>query len=313
MARKAQFTRPEPGFSMYEGRTRGKRMKYTYSEDEDDFTSDGPDIRRSTRGLAIPTGPTITSSGRQVRTRFGQLYGSTGENTTARESPASDAFERSDGSDNQRAGNGRSTRSGVADDHWASGRSHIAGYNEVDEMDDEDDAISSGEEWQGEDEMDDQLDDDISEATDEGLEPRSLIVKLRYKKPTLSEQPFPETPQKAAQPDLAFRPTPTTSNFTPKVQDTKPMQLDSPPPPATALSPANGYSNGRELSADAGSIDHQPQPTLLSFSKFLYNPTPQTSASDVSSSPQTAPPNLPTPPTTAQPPQSLPNQHNQGW
>src|ERR1700742_827798 len=109
MARKAQFARPEPGFSMYEGRTRGKRMKYTYSEDEDDYTSDGPETRRSTRGLAIPSGPTITASGRQVRTRFGQLYGSTGENSTARESPASDAFERSDGSEGP--ANGRSTRS----------------------------------------------------------------------------------------------------------------------------------------------------------------------------------------------------------
>src|ERR1700760_283054 len=280
MTRKAQFARPEPGFSMYEGRTRGKRMKYTYSEDEDDYTSDGPDIRRSTRGLAIP-GPTVTASGRQVRTRFGQLYGSTAENTTARESPASDAFERSDGSDELHGANGRSTRTRTSVDHWANGESHIAGYNEVDEMDDEDEAISSGEEWQGEDEMDDQLgdeDEDMSEAFDEDLEPQSLIVKLRYKKDTSSEQrsseqPRPETPQKDNQPDLAFRPTPTTNTYVPKVKEAQTTQNNSPLPASTALSPTNGYSNGRDPSAEVESANHQSPTVLPSFSKFLYNPT----------------------------------------
>ncbi|KAH7329215.1 hypothetical protein B0I35DRAFT_38931 [Stachybotrys elegans] len=68
--RKEQFKRPEPGFSMYEGRTRGKRMKYTYSDDEDIFGSDSTN-RRSTRNTGTTTpaepGPVTTSSGRQVR------------------------------------------------------------------------------------------------------------------------------------------------------------------------------------------------------------------------------------------------------
>ncbi len=69
--RKEQFRRPEPGFSLYEGRTRGKRMKYTYSDDEADFYSDSTN-RRSTRNTrhhtpAEPTGPQTTASGRQVR------------------------------------------------------------------------------------------------------------------------------------------------------------------------------------------------------------------------------------------------------
>jgi hypothetical protein len=68
--RKEQFKRPEPGFSMYEGRTRGKRMKYTYSDDEDIFGSDSTN-RRSARntGTTTPaeTGPVTTSSGRQIR------------------------------------------------------------------------------------------------------------------------------------------------------------------------------------------------------------------------------------------------------
>ncbi|KAJ2977460.1 hypothetical protein NUW58_g7805 [Xylaria curta] len=70
LMRKEQFKRPEPGFSMYEGRTRGKRMKYTYSDDED-FYSDST-TRRSTRNTgthtpAEPAGPVITASGRQIK------------------------------------------------------------------------------------------------------------------------------------------------------------------------------------------------------------------------------------------------------
>ncbi|KAK3952735.1 hypothetical protein QBC32DRAFT_211904 [Pseudoneurospora amorphoporcata] len=75
--RKEQFKRPEPGLSLYEGRTRGKRMKYTFSDDEDDFYTDSTATRRSTRNTrnhtpAEPAGPFTTASGRQVRapTRF---------------------------------------------------------------------------------------------------------------------------------------------------------------------------------------------------------------------------------------------------
>ncbi|KAK5629592.1 hypothetical protein RRF57_005307 [Xylaria bambusicola] len=50
LMRKEQFKRPEPGFSMYEGRTRGKRMKYTYSDDED-FYSDS--TNRSRHGIRV--------------------------------------------------------------------------------------------------------------------------------------------------------------------------------------------------------------------------------------------------------------------
>lgn len=67
---KERFRRPEPGFSLYEGRTRGKRVKYTYSDDED-FVSDSTGNRRSTRNTRnhspAETGPTVTASGRQSR------------------------------------------------------------------------------------------------------------------------------------------------------------------------------------------------------------------------------------------------------
>lgn len=77
---KNRFKRPEPDVSLYEGRTRGKRVKYTFSDDEDDFYSESTGTRRSTRNTgantpAEPTGPTITQSGRQVKTRQGGSYG----------------------------------------------------------------------------------------------------------------------------------------------------------------------------------------------------------------------------------------------
>lgn len=66
---KERFRRPEPGFSIYEGRTRGKRVKYTYSDDED-FQTDSTN-RRSTRNTRnhspAETGPVVTASGRQSR------------------------------------------------------------------------------------------------------------------------------------------------------------------------------------------------------------------------------------------------------
>lgn len=66
---KERFRRPEPGFSMYEGRTRGKRVKYTYS-DEEDFYTDSTN-RRSTRNTRnhspVEVGPVVTASGRRSR------------------------------------------------------------------------------------------------------------------------------------------------------------------------------------------------------------------------------------------------------
>jgi hypothetical protein len=46
--RQAAFVRPDPGFSLYEGRTRGKRARYTFSDEEED-NSDALGTRRSNR------------------------------------------------------------------------------------------------------------------------------------------------------------------------------------------------------------------------------------------------------------------------
>lgn len=65
-----RFKRPEPGVSLYEGRTRGKRIKYTYSDDEDFWTESSAGLRRSSRnatGADTPSEPVTTASGRQIR------------------------------------------------------------------------------------------------------------------------------------------------------------------------------------------------------------------------------------------------------
>ncbi|KAL9068471.1 MAG: hypothetical protein Q9157_006496 [Trypethelium eluteriae] len=192
--RKAQFLRPEPGFSLYEGRTRGKRLKYTYSDDEAD-ASDATSTRRSTR-VTTPADAhksVVTASGRHVRSRLGGVYGETMHSgqITNQPTPASGDYDGSELSDAPRQ-QGRATRSGGPKqaNGWGKGRKHIAGYNELDEMDDEEDAMSSGGEWDGgdDDDVDDRLDDneedDDASSDEDDFEPRSLVVKLQYRTPS---------------------------------------------------------------------------------------------------------------------------------
>ncbi len=204
MARKAQFTRPEYGFSLYEGRTRGKRMKYTFSDEEDDG-SDDTSTRRSTRnsGVATPADPlkpTVTASGRRVKSRLGGMYGESllsGQGAEEGSQGARDQA-RSDVSEEHRAANGRSTRSGgnAVANGWAKGEKHIQGYNSVDELDDEEDASSTGEEWNGDEEEDfvdanmeeedgdeEDFSDDVSDGDLASRPKRSLVVQLRYSRP----------------------------------------------------------------------------------------------------------------------------------
>jgi len=174
--RKEQFKRPEPGFSMYEGRTRGKRMKYTYSDDED-FMSDSTN-RRSTRNTgthtpAEPAGPVTTASGRQVKAPSRMTVDiSNNIITTGDDDMSMDAAE--DGA----VSNGRSRRSGAnrqsPNDRWGDedeepseseleddeGNDHVP-----DESEDEED-----EEFDGDEEM---ADDDLEES------PKSFVVKLK--------------------------------------------------------------------------------------------------------------------------------------
>lgn len=233
LARKAQFVRPEPGFSLYEGRTRGKRPRYTYS-DEEDGGSDALSVRRSHRqsGISPPAesnGPTFTASGRQVKSRYGGTYGRTTlsgqqDGTEQPEIHEMDAAEDDEDGPRSRGRPRRAaqqTRSNVK----AFSRRHTKGYDSLGSMDDESDATSTGNEWDGgdEDEPDDNIDDedededidmsDDSVAEDEEDDSRqSLVVSLRYVKRGQSAASQDTRNGPAVSKDDGSSPV-TTSNF----------------------------------------------------------------------------------------------------
>lgn len=158
--RKQQFKRPEPGFSVYEGRTRGKRIKYTYSDDED-FLTDSSNWRstRNTRThTPADTGPVTTASGRQIRAP-NRLNGETRSSATGSRQPSVDTGlnddlrgEGLDMEDDAAGAKGRPRRS-AAVHHGLNGWSSSKGKKE-DEYD------SAAEE---EDEEEEEDDDDGSE------------------------------------------------------------------------------------------------------------------------------------------------------
>ncbi|KAF6241731.1 hypothetical protein HO173_000443 [Letharia columbiana] len=220
LARKAQFVRPEPGFSLYEGRTRGKRPRYTYSDEEDEG-SDALSTRRSNRqsGISTPAeshGPTFTASGRQVRSRHGGAYGEimlSGQQDTTGHSRIGDldGAEHDDDEDEpvNRGLPRRAARQNRVKTKPLSGK-HTEVNDSLGSMDDESDATSSGNEWDGgdEDEPDDHVDDDEEDedvdmsdnsgAEEDGDDPRqSLVVSLRYIKSRPSP-PSQDTPKVAA-------------------------------------------------------------------------------------------------------------------
>ncbi|KAI5254591.1 hypothetical protein E4T42_02330 [Aureobasidium subglaciale] len=185
-ARKAQFTKPEPGFSLYEGRTRGKRIRYNYSDNEDE--SDATGSRRSGRhsGHSTPAdmGPVVTASGRHVRPARTGIYG---------ESLLSGQVETPDyaASETSHTSGGRATRNSTRISPLHEDRKRKSrGYNSLDEDSEEEDAPSSGNEWDGGDDDDIEEDDvDMADGEDEddmdldqeGVK-RSLVVKLKLRK-----------------------------------------------------------------------------------------------------------------------------------
>jgi len=164
-------------------------MKYTFS-DEEDYVTDNSGARRSARHSSRdtpvdPAAPTITASGRHVRSRFGQSYGDAILDTDG--SSARGDLEDSDviEADQAPRADGRPRRSGRAH------RPADDGYGSFDELDDEVDKPPSGEEWSGDDndiegryDDEDEEDDAMSDDEDKDSllnEPKSLIVNLRYK------------------------------------------------------------------------------------------------------------------------------------
>lgn len=168
--------------SLYEGRTRGKRIRYTFSDDED-MGSDGISIRRSRNSgfstPAEPAGPVVTASGRHIKPRAGGVYGES--LLSSQHGESAQVF--NDAASGQEPGQELLNRTrGSADRASRARRAYRGGYNAVDEMGDESDTPSS--EWNSGKEDDNVEDDDISnegfdEDDDVEAARRSLIVSLK--------------------------------------------------------------------------------------------------------------------------------------
>ena len=287
MARKAQFVRPEPGFSLYEGRTRGKRIKYTFSDEENDYdSSESPHVRRSLRHRNVDDGsdppkPVITASGRRVRAPGDNAHG------------GGAGMEEED--DNEVGPNGSyDGNAGAANGEPPSrnAMNHVQGYDAVDELDDEAEASSSAGEWDAgdvgdeyddtvngkegesddddEDDMDEDEEMDDDEDEDDGLDEigeadgetgrkgrrrgkkQSLMVSLRYRQPVKETQAGP-----GGQP-YATQYSGNVNGFTPSVKpeaqlpndttQTKLIQKDIQMPDQPALTPATLESTNGVLS-----------------------------------------------------------------
>ncbi len=277
-------------------------MKYTFSDEEEEG-SDANSTRRSNRQSGIstpaePAGPTFTASGRQVRSRHGGTYGEklhSGQETNRSTPAAGGAEGQEDVSEVMSGVNGRPRRSGLRQETngWAKGHDHIAGYNSVDEMEDEDDAASSGGDWEaGEDEADDQPDDDMDEKDedmsdedsemDQGQDSaekfRSLVVQLRYHK----------------KPDAAT----TLPNG---VSGT--IQVQSHPSKAVAILPPNTLTNGHihtepSQSTETGNVAMRPSTANQTSEKQSTIPLPPLQATNPQSTHHTVTAPPPTPPAT---------------
>ncbi|KAJ5906551.1 uncharacterized protein N7473_003467 [Penicillium subrubescens] len=266
LARKAAFARPEPGFSLYEGRTRGKKLKYTYDDEEDIFSDDQP-TRRSARNssgvtAAEPSRPRFTASGRQVRSRAGGAYG---ESLLSGQREDSE-YEEEDDTRPQRS-------------RTSTHPNGYSGYGDED-LDDESEARSndSGNEWDGgdEEENDFEGDDEGDDASgDESIvngEPRSLVVQLRYGKGSAHAGPQdPDEPPPAKDALMEDTGQAGVSQRPSGPVDT-PQQNLAPGPVAAASMTTPGFP-----SVPALQVPSQPaasKPTGLPMSALLNAPEP---------------------------------------
>ncbi|KAK2605347.1 hypothetical protein N8I77_008189 [Diaporthe amygdali] len=200
---KERFRRPEPGFSLYEGRTRGKRVKYTYSDDED-FYTDSTNNRRSTRNTRnhtpVEAGPVITASGRQSRPppRLTADNLSNGDASAAPSVQGDDAFggnadtEMSEAPEIGPTGRPRRTAAAQhATNGWPNSRKRNRPYVSDDEDDDESepDFGDEGDEHVPQDESEDEeeFENDAVDEDDDEIAPDSpdstdsRVVKLHIK------------------------------------------------------------------------------------------------------------------------------------
>ena len=182
-------------------------MKYTFSDEEDG--SDEMSSRRSARNSGISTplesGPTVTASGRQVKSRVGGMYGESilvDQRKELEKGTGDGHFTETSEDMPTTAPNGRASRVSRAGRPVRPARERF----EDGRGSDSDEAQSSGKEWSGnEDELDesepefdveDEEEDEVM--SDEGLKAEdvvdddntqeSLVVQLRYRK---GKEPVP--------------------------------------------------------------------------------------------------------------------------
>ncbi|KAK6541569.1 hypothetical protein TWF694_007373 [Orbilia ellipsospora] len=166
--RKAAFT--HPGVSMYEGRTRGNKAKYTFDSDDEGGYTSGRATRNSRRDS--PAEPYITGSGRVTRRTNQFAFGNENNDTST---PY--AGSESGGSTTRRSG-----RTSLKRD-----REEFETAATTEPFEDEASESGDGEEEEDDykdepaEEMDD---DDLSDASDEDdtvAEKKSLVTTLKFK------------------------------------------------------------------------------------------------------------------------------------
>ncbi|KAG6014562.1 hypothetical protein E4U43_006403 [Claviceps pusilla] len=263
--RKEQFKRPEPGFSMYEGRTRGKRIKYTFSDDEDGFYSDSIGYRRSVRNTGANTpaesGPATTSSGRQIRAppRL---------NMVASESAPANAQEEQveveHGHSIEVAGRSRrsAAQQKTSDQHVDGSRQRGQGESAVESEDefgdDEEDKDVHVPTEESEDE--DESFNDETVAEDSVVEqPQSLVVKLSVTSPKLRTAltPFDQPPNMLPTPDAQDWKTETN------VSESKTVEMQDATVSETTLNPIESSKKqpSPPLMANTPQTETQTSPT----------------------------------------------------
>lgn len=289
-------------------------MRYTFDENEDEDSESG--IRRSARNSGresspAATGPTVTASGRQVRSRATGMYGESllSGQTTDHASPATGDYVRSEGSEEpERPAHGRSTRAANRGSGMAhSKKRNFESYTE--DMSEEDDATS----WNGDDEDDDEpdqmdLDDEEEQSVDESFdtddEPPHLVVRLKIGKESSKSFERPSAPTidvEAKTEEVSIPIVPVTSAPQLTGMDaarTQPISAPVPAPAATASPPLQPLPPPTSLVDQVAPLDnpvvapkHNGLPSTSSAQPNGVHPQPMEPAAFL---PPTAP--IPAPP-----------------
>lgn len=240
-------------------------MRYNYDEAGEEEEDSESGVRRSTRNSgressAAPAGPTVTSSGRHVRSRATGMYGESllSGQTTDHASPATGDYVRSDASEEpEQPAHGRATRAAGRGGAAPGSKRTFESYKDEMSDEEEEDATSWNGDDEEEDEADDQMDvddeddedldasDDASDAED--LEPQHLIVRLKIGKESFDALDDNSHPPKTKTEDVAMQeaPQPASSipvtNGPPSGMDAArqhPVLAPAPAPAASAALPA---------------------------------------------------------------------------